>query len=107
MGRCRTMELENEIILRKVENQLAEQRGQYDRMANDYARRISDLEEQLRRFEGEDGEKGRKEMRKYVESLNEKEAELGGLRRQVASLKNKISGLENELAGVVGVKDDL
>lgn len=42
-----------------------------------------------------------------MESLNEKEGELNGLRRQTASLKSRISSLENEIANLNSSKDDL
>jgi seryl-tRNA synthetase len=54
----------------------------------------------------EDSLRSRKELRKYVEGINEKDVEINSLKRQQHSLKNRISSLEQEVSNLANIKEN-
>lgn len=65
------------------------------------------MEDYIKKLESDDNEKTRREIRRYVESNNEKDVENNSLKRQINSYKNKINSLETEVASITNIKEDL
>lgn len=70
------------------------------------AKRINELEEQCKKLEMEQFDKNRKQIRKYVEAVNEKDCDISGLKREINSLKNKISNQEQQINNLNSTKEN-
>lgn len=76
-----------------ISMELRQKTNYFEALLTDKDKRIGELEDMVRRLESDENEKNRKEMRRYMESNNEKEAENNSLKRQINSLKTKINSL--------------
>lgn len=69
----RLINLKNDTEVSKISHKLAQQTAYYDKLVNDQVGRINELEETIKRQEMEENDRTRKEIRKYIENINETE----------------------------------
>ena len=67
---------------------------------------IRELEELCKKYENSEILQNRKEFRKYIEEINEKDAENKNLKRQIQSFKNRITSLEQDINNLEGIKEN-
>ena len=81
-----------------------EQKKHYETVVGQLTKRGHELEEQIKTLQTDENIHYRKEIRKYVEGINEKDAEINNLKRQVTSQKGKMSTMEQEISNLTNMK---
>ena len=90
----------------KYQKDLDEQKNYFEEINKGQAKRIMELEIECKDHQKEFNFENNKEIRRYVEGLNEKDIELNNLKRQIQSQKNRISSLEQEINNLSNVKEN-